>query len=515
MKFTTWYKAAVCTMVAAGLLLTPLNLSGGQIYAAALKPVTAQAQTQTLSLWVDGKELTLSSPLVQVNNVALAPMKELADALGAVSVLETKSGAMIVRYGSLTLSMAAGKKEAVVNGKTVYLSTPAMIQNEVAYVPIRFIAEQLGTTVKWDGAKNAIKLETWRYADTLANEDEGTAPELPKLTAKEIVNLYDGSVVMIMTNKAQGSGIAIGDDLILTNYHVIEDATSATVYDIFSDEMDVKGVVAYNEAADLAIIRTTKPHELMPVELTYDFVADKGDKVVAIGSPLGLQNTVSEGLISNLSFEGGVSWIQFNAQTDHGSSGGALFNEYGQFIGTTSAGYDNSMADLNFAVSGFHASMLLGQVTDAKIKDAKFLAQALPDSLVGTPLIDIEKLLKKEFSSIPTSMGVAELTRWEAERDAEGWLVLKANIDPLFYLYYAKSVEDELKLWTIQLGQEFHGMLPDDKIQVLISFERDYGFQPRGFAQSEVTNVGDGKWRVRHTVIDMQLKDQMYIRTKV
>lgn len=514
MKQTTWYKAAVCTMLAAGLMLAPLAATGSQAYAAEVKQ--ASAQLQELSLWVDGKKLSLPSQVVKVNGVALAPMKELAEALGAVSAVETKSGAMILRYGGLTMSLEAGSKEAIVNGKTVYLQAPAILQNGVPYVPVRFVAEEFGATVKWDAAGNAIKIETWRYWDgEEPEEEEASLPDLQKLSAREIVDLYDGSVVMIMTNKAQGSGIAVGDDLILTNYHVMEDATSATAYDIYSDEMKIKGIVAYNETADLAIIRTMEPHELTPVEVTFDFEAEKGDRVVAIGSPLGLQNTVSEGLISNHSYEGGVSWIQFNAPTDHGSSGGALFNEYGQFIGITSAGYSNSVADLNFAVSAFHASMLLGEITDAKIKKAKFLAPSLPDSLAGKPLADIQSLLKKEFSSVPTSSGVAELTKWEATRDAEGWLMLKANIDPLFYLYNAKTVEDELKMWTIQLGHEFHRMLPDDNIQVVISFERDYGFQPRGFAQGEVTFMGEGKWRVKHTVIDMQLKEQMYIRTKV
>ncbi|MDQ6420358.1 trypsin-like peptidase domain-containing protein [Paenibacillus sp. LHD-117] len=514
MKRSTWYKAAVCTMLAAGLLFAPLAATGSYAHAASAK--TASQQSQELALWVDGKKMTLSSPIVKENGAALAPMKELLDAMGVVSALESKTGTIIVRDGGLTLSMAVGKKEAIVNGNTVVLATPAILKNGVPYVPVRFVAEQLEASVEWDSAANAIKIETWSYqGEDELGEEEGNLPDLPKLSANDIVNLYDGSVVMIMTNKAQGSGIAVGEDLILTNYHVIADAASATAYDIYSDEMKVKGVVAVNEAADLAIIRTEKPHDLMPVEVGYAFEANKGDRVVAIGSPLGLQNTVSDGLISNLSYDAGVSWIQFNAPTDHGSSGGALFNEYGQFIGITSAGYDNSLADLNFAVSAFHAAMLMDQVTDKMVKDAEFLEPIFPETLVGAPLSDIQKLLEKEFSSVATSEGVAEFTKWEAKRDSEGWLVLTANIDPLFYLYYAKQVEDELRFWTVLLGQEFHRMLPDDKIQVLISFERDYGFQPRGFAQGEVTFIGEGKWRVKHTVIDMQLKDQMYIRTRI
>ena len=73
-----------------------------------------------------------------------------------------------------------------------------------------------------------------------------------------------------------------------------------------------------------------------------------GDKVYAIGSPRGLENTFSSGEISQLRDN---NILQISAPIDHGSSGGALFNEYGEVIGITSAGFDDSGANLNFAVS--------------------------------------------------------------------------------------------------------------------------------------------------------------------
>src|SRR5574342_400240 len=84
---------------------------------------------------------------------------------------------------------------------------------------------------------------------------------------------------------------------------------------------------------------------------------EKGDSVVAIGSPEGLFNTVSTGIISNLHqwTDGGVTlnMIQTTAPITHGSSGGALFNKYGEVIGVTSSGYD--LGNLNFAVAISHA----------------------------------------------------------------------------------------------------------------------------------------------------------------
>ena len=68
----------------------------------------------------------------------------------------------------------------------------------------------------------------------------------------------------------------------------------------------------------------------------------------AIGSPRGLENTFSSGEIPQMR---GENLTQINTPTDHGSSGGALINEYGNAIGITTGGYDDSVANLNFAVN--------------------------------------------------------------------------------------------------------------------------------------------------------------------
>ena len=72
-----------------------------------------------------------------------------------------------------------------------------------------------------------------------------------------------------------------------------------------------------------------------------------GNKIFAIGSPRGFTNTLSTGEISQLR---GDNFIQINAPIDHGSSGGALINEYGEVIGITSGGRDDSGANLNYAI---------------------------------------------------------------------------------------------------------------------------------------------------------------------
>lgn len=509
-----WYKALVCPMLVAGLMLAPLASPGTMTVSAAASDNLVKHED--IQLWVDGETLKLSAPVYKENGFTLVPMKDLLDALGVTSILEKKTNSIIIRSGRTTITMAIGKKEAIVNGKSVKLDVAASIKNNVAYIPLRFVAKSLEAAVKWDKESSTIQVKSRYYQEMEQYEEYAEEQESKeKLTSNQIVDYYDESVVMIVTNRAIGSGIVVGDDLVLTNYHVIEDASSATINSIYYEEFEMIGVVAYNKNADLAVIRTKEPMDLLPVEVNFGYQARKGDRVYAIGSPLGIQNTVSEGLISNMSYENGVSYIQINAQTDHGSSGGALFNEYGELVGITNAGIDKSKADLNFAIAAHHAAALMGSVTEEKINKAAFLTPSMPDTLAGAPLSDIQNLMKAEFSSVQTIEGLAELTNWEVKRDAEGWLVLTANINPLFYLYYGASTAGDLRLWSINLGHELHRMLPDEKIQVIISFERDYEFRPRGLAPEEISSLGDGKWRIRYPVIDMQLKDQLYIETRM
>ncbi len=74
-----------------------------------------------------------------------------------------------------------------------------------------------------------------------------------------------------------------------------------------------------------------------------------GDKVYAIGSPRGLENTFSSGEVSQWRAD---NLMQISALIDHGSSGGALINEYGEVVGITSGSFaDGSQANLNYAWS--------------------------------------------------------------------------------------------------------------------------------------------------------------------
>lgn len=172
----------------------------------------------------------------------------------------------------------------------------------------------------------------------------------------EQLALLASSVVMITihdnTGKpiGSGSGIMIGrKGYILTNSHVACGGKFYTVK-IEDDENSYRTeeIIKYNQVLDLAIIRIDRTLNPLPVyKGTQKLV--RGQKVVAIGSPLGLFNSVSDGIISGFRSIDHVDMIQFTAPISHGSSGGAVLNMYGEVIGISTAGIDDGQ-NINLAV---------------------------------------------------------------------------------------------------------------------------------------------------------------------
>jgi len=128
------------------------------------------------------------------------------------------------------------------------------------------------------------------------------------------------------------------DGVIVTNYHVIEGGKSAKILLSNGNYVDVEGVLYTDSDVDIAVLKLVNEVGIEPVTIGQARDSDKGSIAVAIGSPLGLFNTVSTGIISNFWEANGVNLIQISIPITHGNSGGALFNESGKLIGITSSG---------------------------------------------------------------------------------------------------------------------------------------------------------------------------------
>jgi len=174
--------------------------------------------------------------------------------------------------------------------------------------------------------------------------------DLKKMTIEKCVDAVSGAVVKVSTPAGMGSGFFLNEGgYLITNYHVIERETriEVTVFEKTKDGFEKKKfknvkIEAINPFVDLALL---KVEDLGGTKVKCVYLGDisrirVGEKVFAIGNPLGLERTVTDGVIStiNRAFEGLV-YIQTNADINPGNSGGPLFNLAGEVVGVTNMGY--------------------------------------------------------------------------------------------------------------------------------------------------------------------------------
>ena len=183
---------------------------------------------------------------------------------------------------------------------------------------------------------------------------------LGRTTIEKCVEAVSEAVVMVSSPAGRGSGFFINEDgYLITNYHVIEKETriEVTVFRKAKDGFErnkykkVK-IEAINPFIDLALLRI---EDLEDKKTKFVHLGDTdriktGEQVFAIGNPMGLERTVTNGLIStkNRAFQG-LLYIQTNADINPGNSGGPLFNLSGEVIGVTNMGYI-FLGGLGFAI---------------------------------------------------------------------------------------------------------------------------------------------------------------------
>ena len=162
------------------------------------------------------------------------------------------------------------------------------------------------------------------------------------------------------------SGFIVGDGSVLvTNYHVVEDAYSIVAWTKDGKKsVNVSTMVAFDKAADVAILLCDEKIGVAPMEFGNSDIAVQGDAIYAAGYPLGLSHTLSDGVISSRYLdENGVDIIQITAAISPGSSGGALLNQDGEVIGVICASYVDGQ-NLNIAISSDIVCNLLKSNSD-------------------------------------------------------------------------------------------------------------------------------------------------------
>jgi serine protease Do len=168
----------------------------------------------------------------------------------------------------------------------------------------------------------------------------------PIRDVRELVNLLGEAVVQVRTPGGLGSGFIINEDgFLITNFHVIEGETqiSVEVYHQKNGQLERKSykdvkIIAMNKFEDITLLKIDDKDspKFSKVLLGDSDALSVGESVFAIGSPLGLERTVTEGIVSTKTRQmQGELYLQTTAQINPGNSGGPLFNMRGEVVGVT------------------------------------------------------------------------------------------------------------------------------------------------------------------------------------
>lgn len=179
-----------------------------------------------------------------------------------------------------------------------------------------------------------------------------TVGRLDNAPVPELVKRFGDAIVTVTSPVGLGSGFVISDEgHVITNYHVIEESLDITLT-VFvrtaqgyeKRQLKQVKILAMNPLRDLALLQISK-QELADLHIEHVVIAEDpnlrvGDMVFTIGNPLGLERSVTQGIVSSTSRTlGHLRFIQTDASINPGNSGGPLFNSRGEVVGVVCAGY--------------------------------------------------------------------------------------------------------------------------------------------------------------------------------
>ncbi len=192
----------------------------------------------------------------------------------------------------------------------------------------------------------------------------------PAGTPAEIFERYAASVVVVEVGAGMGAALGSGffvdsSGLLVTNQHVIADGGRVIVRMLGGAEVRAE-VVATDSFHDLAVLRAQLSGRATPVRLGDSDAIQIGEQVVAIGNPIGLEHTITDGVVSARRDIQGRELIQMSVPISQGNSGGPVFNMSGEVIGVAVGTIDGtafgvSVQNVNLAVPVSDVRALLAQ----------------------------------------------------------------------------------------------------------------------------------------------------------
>ena len=209
-------------------------------------------------------------------------------------------------------------------------------------------------------ARVAAALAASRAAAAAAERPAVAPTAAMPLSLEDVISRSMPAVVRVETGSGFGTGFFVAPDTILTNVHVVSGNTTVTIRRPGGATLSAHVEVTAPEL-DIAVMRVSSPDPNQPtLTMGSGIHARAGQEVITLGTPLGLQNTVTRGIVSAVREVGGLTLVQTDAAVNPGNSGGPLLDRAGEVIGITSMGMRSAVAQgLSFAIAIEHAQALL------------------------------------------------------------------------------------------------------------------------------------------------------------
>ncbi len=314
----------------------------------------ASVYADGISVYVNGSKLDFDVEPRIISDRTFVPMRRIFEALGATVSWDSATQTVTGRKDSTVVNVSINSNTLFKNGVPKLLDAAPTIIDSRTLVPVRAIAESFECDVDWIQNTKTVDIKSKETIVEAKSPLSASEISMEVSPAVFYIEVYDEN----SRATASGSGFFISEDgIAVTNYHVIDGTSSATITTTDGSTYSVSHIIAYDETLDIAIIRVNQTaitgktvSKFKTVALGDSDSVAAGETIYAIGSPKGLQNTLSNGIISNpKQVVDGDTLIQITAPISHGSSGGALVNEYGEAIGITSSGFEDAQ-NIGFAI---------------------------------------------------------------------------------------------------------------------------------------------------------------------
>lgn len=319
-----------------------------------------------------------------------------------------------------SMSLAAIASSQPVNGakRTSGVKALAGILGIVGLLVVGWVAHfaTKGRAEGTVGQTSAHDASSQQVAKKASANPTKQAPAPVKLSPGEIAAQYADAVVVLESyndqgqKQSQGSGFIVSDrGDVFTNYHVIRGSARmvARTHDDTSHEVEyIGGFTPEHDVAALKIEGAGLPF----VHLGSSDAVKAGDHVTVVGAPLGLESTVSDGIISAVRGTGTFHVFQTSAPISHGSSGGPLFDEYGNVVGLAVATIEQG-ENLNFAVPIDSAKALLTnqqRISFTELLQSTAVHQPILSSSISVPpqVVGLDVIVPQQGGVLTGSLSI-------------------------------------------------------------------------------------------------------------